>query len=246
MTAAACAKLGLRCVLFHNAEPQTEFQGNPLLNHLMGTEIVYCGKISEPERLERMKEYAGELSAQGRKAYIVGDPVVGALGYVNSALELVHQAERKNIDLRHIFLCASAGPTEAGLLYGLMLFGKSFHVHFVSVEYDRDTFFGLLEEMVEGVAQKLGVRPAGTIQQCCTFYDDYMGEGYAVPTAGCIDAAKWMAQQEAIFLETTYNAKTYEGLFDLVRKGVIPSDEAVCIYHTGGTPVLFSQHRQFY
>lgn len=245
LTAAAAASINMRCIIFHNAIKPDEYDGNMLLNKLMGTETVYCGLISEEERYQQMYSYAEDLKRQGHRPYIIADPVVGALGYVSSALELVQQAEEKNIDLKHIFICSSAGPTEAGLLYGLSLFGKSFKVHFVSVEYDEHTFRGILGEIYDGLCKKLDLVPPGKIDDIGVFYDDYLGDGYAKPTDECIEAVKLLAQKEAIFIETTYNAKVYTGMFDLIKCGIIDPEEAVCCYHTGGTPVLFSQNKLF-
>ena len=49
----------------------------------------------------------------------------------------------------------------------------------------------------------------------------------------------WALRHEALMLEQTYVAKTFAGLLDGIANGVLPSDEAVCILHTGGTPSLF-------
>lgn len=48
----------------------------------------------------------------------MGDPAVGALGYVVGALELVDQALEQGISssLLHVVIPGSMGPTEAGFL----------------------------------------------------------------------------------------------------------------------------------
>ena len=42
-------------------------------------------------------------------------------------------------------------------------------------------------------------------------------------------------------LEQTYVAKTFAGLLDGISRKIIPTDEPVCILHTGGTPSIFEQ-----
>jgi 1-aminocyclopropane-1-carboxylate deaminase/D-cysteine desulfhydrase-like pyridoxal-dependent ACC family enzyme len=222
-------------------EPET-YNGNILLNKLMGTETIFIGKMDEDSRKEYTSKYADELREKGFKPYIIAeDRVTGSLGYVNSALELVHQAERKNIDLKHVVICGSEGPTETGLLYGLSLFGNAFKVHIISVEYEASHLKKLVSENFNGLCKKLDLTPPRTIEDIAVFYDDYIGTGYAEPTEQSLETVKLLAQKEALFIENTYNSKVFAGMFDLIKKGVIGPNEAVCCYATGGIPALFGQ-----
>ena len=92
MTAAAAAKVGLGCVILHNAERPARIAGNLLLNHLFGAEIHYLGPLDEDARDIAMAEKARELRKAGANPYIVGDAMVGAVGYVVGAEELLGQA----------------------------------------------------------------------------------------------------------------------------------------------------------
>ena len=247
LTAAACARTGLECIVVHNACPPAADEvltGNPLLNRLMGVKTLYCGAVDEYRRADFLREQAELLRAQGRKPYIVGDPVTGALGYVAAAFELHEQARREGVDLRHVFISASAGPTETGLLFGLCLLG-GVTLHLVSVEYTEEVFWPIADGIFDGLCRRLGVRPAADPHRTARFYGQYLGGGYAVPTDGALDAVRTLARTEGVFLETTYNAKVAHGLTDLARSGALTSDEGVCLYHTGGVPALFGQGRYF-
>jgi 1-aminocyclopropane-1-carboxylate deaminase/D-cysteine desulfhydrase-like pyridoxal-dependent ACC family enzyme len=68
---------------------------------------------------------------------------------------------------------------------------------------------------------------------------DELGAGYGRPTEASVQASYLFAQLEALVLEQTYVAKTFSGLLGCVARGDIPSDEAACIVHTGGTPAIF-------
>lgn len=245
LTAVAAAAINMRCIIFHNAEKPEKYNGNILLNKIMETETVFLGNVSEEKRSELIRQYADQLKVQGHKPYIVGDPIIGALGYVNSALELAYQAENMNIDLKHIFICGSMGSTEAGLLYGLSLFGKSFKVHIVSVEYKITYLKKIVQDIFNGLCDKLSIIPSARINDVAEFYQDYLGEGYEKPTAQSVQAIKFLAKNEGIFIENTYNAKVFAGMFDLIKKEIIKSEDAVCCYHTGGTPTLFEQAHFF-
>ncbi|MCL2565505.1 MAG: pyridoxal-phosphate dependent enzyme [Defluviitaleaceae bacterium] len=248
LTAAACAKLGIKCVIIHNGE-KTEVEanrvGNPLLNHILSVETIYCGNVDEYERARFAKDYADNLTKQGEIPYIIGDPVIGALGYVAAALELVSQAERENIDLYDIVISASGGPTSVGLLYGLALFGKSFRVHLISAEYKRDIFDNIMTNIYEGLCKTLDLTPPANPKDISVFYDNYLGEGYAKPTKEAIQASALLAQKEGFFAEVTYNAKALDGMFDLIKSGNICKKRGACFYLTGGTPALFAQGKYF-
>lgn len=242
LAAAAAAKIGMRCIILHSSNKPEKYNGNILLNKLMGTETIFLGEMDEYTRKEYTRKYADELREKGFKPYIIADDrVTGSLGYVNSALELVHQAESKNIDLKHVVICGSEGPTETGLLYGLCLFGNAFKVHVVSVEYEVSHLKKLVSGIFDGICEKLNLVPPRKIEDVAVFYDNYIGEGYAKPTEQSLEAVKLLAQKEAIFIENTYNSKVFAGMFDLVKKGVIDPNEAVCCYITGGIPALFKQ-----
>lgn len=248
LSAAACAKLKLKCIIVHNGEKPESFHeraGNPLLNHLLGTEAIYLGNVDEFERTRYVKEYAAALRKSGEIPYIIGDQVVGALGYVNAALELVHQAEQSNIDIHDVFISASGGPTAVGLLYGLALFGKSFKLHLISAEYKKEVFYAIQEEIFDGLCRKLDLTPAAHLSDISVFYDDFLGEGYAKPTEDSISAAYLLAQKEGIFIEQTYNSKALNGMINLIKDGKTSKDQAVCCYITGGGPALFGHVRHF-
>lgn len=241
LTAAACCRVGLRCIIVHNADgPEAHPGGNGLLNDLMGVERLYCGAVDEYQRADFVRGQAARLRDQGLHPYIVGDQVTGALGYVAAAAELLQQAERRRIDLRHVLISASAGPTETGLLFGLHLLGGGVQTHLVSVEYDEALFWPICESIYQGLCSRLGVTPPVAMRENTHFYGGYLGEGYARPTQEAWGALRRLARTEGVFIDTTYNAKVFAGLEDLCRSGVIPPDEGVAVVHTGGVPSLFT------
>lgn len=241
LTAAAAAKLGLDCLVLHNADEPARSEGNLLLSRLMGASIRFLGPVDEEERALRVQETAEELRRRGRRPYIVGEPVTGALGYVMAALELHEQAQAMEADLRHVVLPGSMGPTEAGFLFGCALLGRPFTVHLVSVEYAIPEMMERIARIFDGIAARTGITPAGDWRDWTMAHDDQLGAGYAVPTPEALEAIRTFARLEGLFLETTYTAKTFAGLLRLVRDGTIPAGEAACCLHTGGVPALFAQ-----
>jgi hypothetical protein len=91
--------------------------------------------LDEAARQEAAEATARELRKAGRKPYIIGNPVLGAVGYVVAAEELLRQASETVGNFDHIVIPGSMGPTEAGILYGLLRGGFTGQVHVISVEY---------------------------------------------------------------------------------------------------------------
>jgi 1-aminocyclopropane-1-carboxylate deaminase/D-cysteine desulfhydrase-like pyridoxal-dependent ACC family enzyme len=240
-TAAAAAKLGLDCLILHNDDEPPRNEGNLLLSRLYGASFRFLGPIDEDERAARVEEAAAELRRQGRRPYIIGDSVVGALGYVQAAVELYQQAEDMDLDLRHVLLPGSMGTTEAGFLFGCALLGGPFVVHLVSVEYSLAELRQRVSTIYHGIADRLGRQPGADYLQWTRFHGDYLGEGYDRPTSASLAAIHTFARQEGLLLENTYTSKPAAALLDLVSKDELPHDEPCCLLHTGGIPALFAQ-----
>jgi 1-aminocyclopropane-1-carboxylate deaminase/D-cysteine desulfhydrase-like pyridoxal-dependent ACC family enzyme len=69
----------------------------------------------------------------------------------------------------------------------------------------------------------------------------FIGEGYGIPSAECLEAIRLLARSEAILLDPCYTGKAMAGLIHDVRAGAIRPHETVVFLHTGGAPALFSQ-----
>ncbi len=238
LTAAAAAKTGLACVILHNADRPAEVEGNLLLNHLYGAEIFYLGPVDEAARQEAAEDKARELRKAGRRPYIIGDPALGALGYVVAAEELLRQASPAVGTFDHIVIPGSMGTTEAGFLYGLLQGGFSGQVHVISVEYGAEEMAARIEAIFAKLVEKLGGLEAGPAT-IARYDDSFLGPGYGVTTPAAAQAMKRFATSEGLLLEPTYTAKPFAALLSMIEDGLIPGGAPVCALHTGGVPSLF-------
>ena len=238
LTAAAAARVGLKCVILHNAERPERIEGNLLLNHLFGAEIFYLGPLDEAERQIAAEEKARELRQAGRKPYIIGDPVLGAVGYVVAAEELLRQASETVGSFEHMVIPGSMGPTQAGLLYGLLRGGFRGTVHVISVEYGVDEMIARIEAVFAALAEKLGVLEEGP-STIARYDDSFLGPGYGITSPAAERAMKRFATTEALLLEPTYTAKPFAALLSMIEDGLIQKSAPVCALHTGGVPSLF-------
>lgn len=245
LTAAAAAVVGLDCIVFHNARPEEASLRASFLNGLFGAELRFLGKVTEQQRAVLVEEAADQLKAQGRTPYIVGDAIIGALGYVEAAAELHGQSRELDKPIRHVVLPGSMGPTEAGFIFGNALQAEPFEVHLVSVEYGQADLAARIARIYCDLAAHTGFAAPELDDLPVHYHMDHLGPGYGEPTEAAENAIVTMARTEGILLEHIYTAKTFAGFFDLISRGVIPEGEPACIIHTGGTASLFSQFHLF-
>lgn len=245
LVAAASCRAGIECRVLYSAPQAPEPTGNYLLVHIMGVECVWLGSVSEQERAALTREYAERMKREGRRPYIAGAPIPGALGYVNAALELHAQADAKGLDIRHIVVAGSMGCTEAGLLWGSALLGGAFQLHLPSVEYGHEELRSRVLTIFNAISERLGITPPVDPGTLLHIYDEFLGAGYDVPTPESLAATRRLASLEGIFIENTYNGKVFAGLESLIKRGILPSNENVCVLHTGGLPALFAQGSRF-
>ena len=245
LTAAAASMAGLDCRVFHNALDTPAARRASFLNRIFGASVHFCGVMDDAQRSTAVEQAAAELRQQGRRPYIVGNPAIGALGYVRAAEELFAQSRGLDPGLRHILLPGSMGTTEAGFIFGNALLGHPFEVHLVSVEYPEAELAACVRRTFAAVANLFGkVAPAFDATKV-HYHMDYLGLGYACPTPQGEEALLTLARTEGIVLEHTYTAKTFACFLDLARRRTFSAAEPMCVIHTGGVPALFSQFELF-
>jgi D-cysteine desulfhydrase family pyridoxal phosphate-dependent enzyme len=240
----AARKLGLEValVLLHG-ERGPALQGNLLLDRLMGAEVTVVD-LDSMERLTPLLEAKGaELARAGRRPYVVrpfglDKLTLGALGYVNGALELDAQLDEAGIDPDFLYLCG-ANMTPAGMMLGLRALGRRARlVNLAPIVWSEPRAVDIARIAAAAAARlDLDVRIApADIEN----HDEYIGERYGVVTEGAREALRLVAGTEGIILDPVYSAKAMAGLIDHARTGRIGSGQTVVFVHTGGTPALFA------
>jgi len=247
MTAAGC-KLGMESILVLFQGQHPEVQGNHLLDKLLGAEVrimettfAEFGKIREA-----MNQLATELRSEGRHPYIIpagADFPLGTVGYVIAAQEIAQQLNQLGTAAEYLFVAAGGGGTHSGLVLGAKYYHLPIKVIGSSVAAARETCQRTFAELGNNTSQllELGV----TIDPDeIMIYDNYIGDGYGIPTKDCIEAIKLVARTEAIFLDPVYTGKAMAALIDLIRQGRFTADETVVFIHTGGNAALFAYDKE--
>jgi 1-aminocyclopropane-1-carboxylate deaminase/D-cysteine desulfhydrase-like pyridoxal-dependent ACC family enzyme len=243
LTAAACAKLGLKCIIVHNGEKPDRPTGNVLLNQLLGAQTHYIGCVGNAERDIYVNGLCADIKKKCRP-YVVRNGAttgVGALGYVNAILELELQHSQKGIAPCTIFVPGGYGGVASGLIYGNALRGFPFRIVVVSVEDDRETLGINIQRVISEIEELLRLPFGCSLDEACTIDDQYRGEGWAKDTPASRQKVLDFPKSEGIFIELIYNSKVLVGMEDYIHNDKV--DGNVCWLHTGGFGSLFSQFK---
>jgi L-cysteate sulfo-lyase len=237
-TAAAAARLGLRCVLILGGARPERPTGNNLLDGLLGAEIHYVS--SREERAPAMRAAADRLRAQGRHPFEIplgASTPLGAMAYARAVAELLAQVAAPDV----IVHASSSGGTQAGLIAGCTLLGLPTRVLGISADDPAPALDAVVGDLVSGIDAALGGEGRLSAAAPPPHVDDsFVGEGYGIPTPASREALERAARTEALFLDPTYTAKAMAGLIARVRAGSFRPDQTVLFWHTGGQAGLLA------
>src|ERR1700743_1675057 len=150
-----------------------------------------------------MRAVADEVRAAGGKPYVIpggGSNALGALGYVNCALEILEQANRSQLRVHRVVHATGRAGTVAGCegTHG------SIDVLGIGVRAAREqqeaNVFKLASETAELLGMPGVVKRERVVANC-----DYVGDGYGKPTAGMVEAVTLLARTEGILLDPVYS-----------------------------------------
>jgi L-cysteate sulfo-lyase len=239
VTAALCARLGLRCVLVLNAAATKHAGWEPAslaADKLYGAEIHHVS--SREERHTTMRALAEQFRREGRRVAEIplGASVpLGALGFVRAVEEVQAQLAALGASVTHIFHASSSGGTQAGLLAGCQLFELNAQVIGVSPDDPADSIAAEVTQIISGIGTLLDV-PLSTT---ATVLDEYIGPGYGVDSSESSAALELLARTEGLLLDPVYSAKAMAGLLDWIKQEKLTAQDTVLFWHTGGQLALF-------
>jgi L-cysteate sulfo-lyase len=243
-TAAAACKMGMECELIFEKrveEPSDPYinSGNILLDKIFGAGLRDVDKGSDMDAA--MEEVADELRAKGKTPYIIpggGSNPIGALGYVDCALEFMSQANEEGLVIDHVVHATGSAGTQAGLITGLKATHANIPLLGIGVNAPKDVqeekVYKLAVETADFVGAPGVVQREDIIANC-----DYVGEGYGIPTKAMNDAVMMLARLEGLLFDPVYSGKGLAGMIDLIGKGHFAGANNIVFIHTGGSAGLF-------
>ena len=239
VTAAMCARLGLRCVLVLNAAAVSHAGWEPAslaADKFYGAEIHLVN--SRDERRSTMAALAEQFRAAGKR--VVEIPLgasipLGALGFVRAVAEAKGQLDSLGVRVTHIFHSTSSGGTQAGLVAGCQLFDLNAQVIGVSADDPAEAIAAEIATIINGIGALLGA----PLRNEATVLDQYVGPGYGVDSPDSVAALELVARTEGLLLDPVYSAKAMAGLLDWIKQGKLTAADTVLFWHTGGQLALF-------
>jgi D-cysteine desulfhydrase len=232
-TAAACAKLGLRCELVLTAKVPMkgdayEKSGNVVLDHMFGAHVHVCADADET-----VKAYEKVNHDKAVTLPVGGSNGLGTLGYVAAAVELIGQLNERGIDNATIVVPQGSGATAAGIALGAELLGWPGTVHAASVSHSAQEAEQELRKLAGDAAELLHVASPELPHVRVT--DDTIGPGYGVPTPDMWTVLKLFAETEGVILDPVYTGKAAVAFQRLAPTSEVP----LVFLHTGGLPGFY-------
>lgn len=249
-TAAAAAKVGLKCVLVLEervSQPTDAYRhnGNVLLDRLLGATLKYVPR--DTAMTAAGQRAADEVRSAGGKPYIIpvgGSNAIGALGYVGCATEILQQAADLGIRVDRVVHATGSSGTQAGLIAGFDGMQSGVRVLGITVGRARDNQEKHVTGLVDKTWAHLGLKGAAPHDNI-EANDGYFGEAYGIPTPAMKEAVQLLGETESLLFDPVYSGKAMSGLIDLIRKGTFGKDENIVFIHTGGQAGLFAYEPAF-
>ena len=254
-TAAAARCFGLKpiLILFKTSDLASDYDGNLLLDYILGADIrireAEKGKIVTEEHVEKaLEEVADEVKRSGHKPYVVSvggsmpgwsmNKPLGAIAYADAFVEMQDQTRTAGVGITHIVHATGSGATQAGLIIGAKAAAAGVQVIGISVS-DTKAVFAPIVEYVCRESEKALVLDLGISSSDIVVLDEYVKDGYGIINKETAEAIRLLFTAEGIVLDPVYTGKAMAALIDLVRKGFFRKDDRILFFHTGGTPALF-------
>ncbi len=238
--AAVAARLGLRAVLAIRGERPAADDGNLLLGRLLGAETRYHPELERgPEPADIVVEaLAAEVRARGARPYVIpesGAGELGALGYVECAVELSEQIHHGAPRFDTVVITSGSGGSHAGLLMGKQLAGLPGEIVSVPVTAPAERVREAIVRTVGAAIRRFGF--AIEVPKAIHLLDGY--QGAAGPTDQELAILVELAREEGLMLDPVYTARGFRGLVETLARDPRALGQRVCFIHTGGLYSVF-------
>jgi D-cysteine desulfhydrase len=237
---AVAARLGLKAVLALKGAPPSEYDGNLLLDRLLGAEIRYCSDDEWRQIDEVLEDLAARVRTRGGTPYVIpesGATVAGALGYVACGEEIAQQIRHGAPEFDTIVITAFSGGSQAGLLMAKQLYGLRAEIVSVPIAWEAARVREYVARIIAEARRRYGFPVEAPAE--IRLLDGYQGAGRAEVRAEELETVVRVARTEGIVLDPVYTAKAFAGLLDRLRRDRGALGRRVCFIHTGGVFSVF-------
>lgn len=240
---AAANRLGLRTVLLLRSGGTPAWQGNLLLDAILGAEIHFLPVSVDVD--QALREAAEREQQRGHRPYVMNHARFfgpgAALAGLEWTLESLEQLDRLGLRPTHYYL-SSGGKCQSGMVLVQKLLGRSFRVIGIHARPEA-TGPASTSSIANSTAELLGVDvridPSEVENRT-----EFAGAGFGISTAEGIAAIRLVARLEGILLDPVFTGKAMAALLADVEARRLTSADLVVFVHTGGIPGLFAHARE--
>jgi D-cysteine desulfhydrase len=238
--AAVAARLGLNAALAVKGSRPAAYDGNLLLDRLLGAEVRYLSD-AEWERVDDvMEEMAAELRERGHQPYVIpesGSNEVGALGYLECAVELAGQIGHGAPRFDTVAIAVYSGGSQGGMLMGKQLAGLPSEIVGIPIAWPAERVREHVQRTMAKAIRRFGF--AIEIPKAIHLLVGHQGVGRAAVDDGELMTIVRLAREEGLILDPVYTAKAFTGLLKTLERDPRALGQRVCFIHTGGIFSLF-------
>jgi len=243
-TAIYAKQLGLKSISMLVPQPNAHYvRSNLLMSYYVGAELHLYSKIpfvtslTAPAVLYQLLRHRLTKGQFPRVIPMGGSSPLGAVGYVNAALELKEQIMRGKIpEPDYIYVASGSMGTTAGLMLGLRAMNSKTRV--VSVRVNSESFVNV-KEMVKLIIRTNSLLssldpsfPRLEFFECdIDIRHGFFGKQYALFTEEGMEAAAFMKRYSGIKLEGTYTGKAFAAIIDDGKKSSL-RDKVLLFWNT--------------
>jgi D-cysteine desulfhydrase len=234
-TALYARELGMRCVLALVDQPRDEHVEAQLERIRASGARVYVTRTTA--RTALALPYLMARYARPYRLPPGGSSPMGALGFVEAALELAAQVREGELpEPEGIVLALGSGGSAAGLVAGLRLAGLETKVHAVLVNDKLRLSEDTIRQLASKTRELLRRRGAGVsaVEPSLAEVEvvhGFLGAGYGHPTPEAGEAIRLARDAENLALEAVYTGKALAALL-----AGLPGDGPLLYWHTHSAP----------
>ncbi len=214
-TAAACSELGIECIGIVRGEIQQPLNPTLAFATEKGMKLVPVTRSAYRDKELLIQQFEKDFSG----LYVLPEGGTNELA-VRSCIQMVNGRMQK-MDI--ICVPVGTGGTMAGIVAGMESNGSVLGFSALKGNF--------LTEEVDQWLQK--VFPDESLTNW-TITSDYHHGGYGKITDELIGFIEQFYIRHGILLDPVYTGKMMFGIYDMIRRDMIPAGSSICAIHTGG------------
>jgi len=238
--AAVAARLGLRALLVVKSARPVVYDGNLLLGRVLGAELCFCTDAELDRVDEVMDSLAAAVRARGGRPYVIpesGANEIGALGYLECAVELAEQIHHGAPRFDAVVISALTGTSQAGLILGKQLVGLPGEIVGVPVVSDAERVREHVGRTMSAAIRRYGF--AIEVPKTVHLLDSAAGVAPADAPDVELDLIVELARTEGLLLDPVHTGPAFRALMQALTRDPRALGSRVCFVHTGGPFSLF-------